>query len=440
MTKAKAKLDLSIQLAAQLVDHHVGPQTTYTKETNIVTARNGIFRVIKTPVAILKTQIAKMEKDIVVPGAAEMTEGAELLVPKIPFKYWLMVLKYYRDIHKKDGTEASVLYFWNTHNHPVPSHYNASDEDVKAGRTEGAPIKGLTEDGQLIIYCPIQKNSSGLSEFHTDGMVNWLRTHTTPLLETHSHHTMGAFFSGTDDANENMNQFYAVYGTITKENPAFIFRYCSGPHKVVYDPSVLFDFPQVRITTETRAEFIGSEGAEIEGFAPVTQEKVVHEKYEGPWPDVDYPADWMEQHSKSHVAPIRSYSSGAYAAGGYGAAKQDYKSGAPHGTNRNDQYYDDIEGYAYGGYPLYGGGNWYDDQGTLPLAGRTHGSEAPLKKNEQEDEESSYETGTSYVEIQAQEIISNMTRDQIKQLIQEMSDYGYDHLIGEALAESKDMH
>lgn len=65
----KKQSALALQLAGQLVKHYVGPQTAqgYEKETNIVTARNGIFRVIKTPVAILKTQIAKMDKDAVVP-------------------------------------------------------------------------------------------------------------------------------------------------------------------------------------------------------------------------------------------------------------------------------------------------------------------------------------------------------------------------------------
>lgn len=176
-------------LAGQLVGHHIGPQDPdkYDKPTNIVTARNGIFKVVKTPVALFKTQIAKMEKDSVVPGAGEMEEGVELLVPKIPFKYWLQVLQFYRDVHEKDGTEASVIFFWNTNNVDVPTHYNPSELQKKQGLTQGDEIKGLVVDEQLVIYCPRQKNSAGLSEFGHDGMVDWLRENTTPLLETHSH-------------------------------------------------------------------------------------------------------------------------------------------------------------------------------------------------------------------------------------------------------------
>lgn len=406
----KKQSALALQLAGQLVKHYVGPQNPegYEKETNIVTARNGIFRVIKTPVAILKTQIAKMEKDAVVPGPAEMQEGAELLIPKIPFKYWLMVLKFYRDIHTKDKTEASVLYFWNTNNVSIPKFYNPSEAQVKLGIKQGSPINGLIEDGQLIVYCPTQKNSSGLSEFHTDGMVNWLREHTTPLLETHSHHTMGAFFSGTDDANENMNQFYAVYGQITKAEPAFIFRFCSGQHKVVYDPSVLFDFPRVKISTTTTREFVVNEGAEVEGFEPVVETEEKYEAYNGPWPDVDYPDDWMGQHTRAYVytPPAKTGYTGYGGYAGTGAA-------GLHGD--------------------YGDGGW-DGYGAAASYG--YGTEKPLKKNEQE-EEGVIETGTSIVEIQAKEIIDQLTTDQIKQLVYEISDFGYDYLIAEALEEVK---
>jgi len=175
---AKPNPLLTQLLAGQLVGKHFGPQDpeAYDKPTNIVVAKNGVFRVVKTPVALFITQIAEVKKDQQIPGLPEMKEGVQLLIPKIPFKYWLQTLSFYRDVYNKDKTEASVLFFWNHDNVELPTHY-----------TDNTPVKGLTQDGQLIIYCPRQKNSSGLSDFTGDGMVNWLREHTTPLLETHSH-------------------------------------------------------------------------------------------------------------------------------------------------------------------------------------------------------------------------------------------------------------
>ena len=407
MTTIKKQSALALQLAGQLVKHYVGAQAPegYEKETNIVTARNGVFRVVKTPVAILKTQIAKMEKDCVIPGPAEMEEGAELLIPKIPFKYWLMVLKYYRDINTKDKTEASVLYFWNTNNVALPTHYGATEAQAKLG-LQGDEVKGLIEDGQLIIYCPKQKNSGTLSEFHADPMVPWLREHTTPLLETHSHNTMNAFFSGTDDANENMSQFYAVYGKVADANPAFVFRYCSGQHKVVYDPSILFDFPQVKTTVRTTFEFEGTTDMGVPGFEPIVQEEETYSAYTGPWPDVDYPDDWMGQHTKSGYAYNRSTST--------------YKGSSYTPSTKDHRGYDDY----------YGDGGWgaYLDR----FDEEAKAGNGALKKNFSE-EENVVETGLATVEIEAQTIISELTREQMIDLVHEISTFGYDHIIAEAL-------
>lgn len=421
------KLALTQLLADQLVGHHVGPQPPekYDKPTNIIVARNGIFRVVKTDVAIFKTQIAKMENDYVVPGVEAMEEGVELLIPKIPFKYWLQVLQFYRDVYDKDGTEASVLFFWNTYDVELPTHYGPTEAQRKLGQTQGDPIKGLVVDGKLIVYCPRQKNSSGLSEFGHDGMVNWLRENTTPLLETHSHHVMNAFFSSTDDANENMNQFYAVYGKIKDEKPAFVFRFCSGKHKVQCSPSVLFDFPQVKTTVITRKDFVGVEDLGI-AIEETTEEEVKYEEYMGPWPKVEYPEDWMEQHTKNHYTYAKNYY------GGYGGGYGGYSGYNAYGYNSQG---------AWGGAVPTGADTYkeeadnlnYDDYYDGYYGGSYYGSYYAKKK----EKEGEVETETAIVQYQAEKIVNSMTHKQIKQLIFELSEYGYDYLIAEALEEQR---
>ena len=144
------------------------------KKINYITAANGLFRVEKTATAIFKTKVEEYKKPI--PGLNVMSEGPELLVPKIPFKFLQMALSFYLDVHSKDGTEASLLFFWNKDNKRLPEKY--SDE---------AEVKGLLAEGQLVVYVPRQKNSGALSEFHMDPVVDWLRDNLSLFAETHSH-------------------------------------------------------------------------------------------------------------------------------------------------------------------------------------------------------------------------------------------------------------
>jgi hypothetical protein len=424
--KAASLAALKAQLAGQLVGHHFGAPTNpeaYNKPTNIVTAENGVFRVVKTPIAIFKTQLAETTKvgktgtaTHKIPGTAPMTEGVELSVPKIPFKYWLQVFNFYKDVDTKDKTEASVLFFWNTNDEDLPDEY-----------TDGSKVKGLTIDGKLIIYCPRQKNSAGLSEFGHDGMVEYLRKHTTPLLETHSHHTMNAYFSGTDDANENMNQFYAVYGKIQSAEPAFAFRFCSGEHKIECDPTVLFDFPQIKKTTRVVQEFVG-----VEGVEPNVEEKVVTENYKGPWPVVAYPEDWMEQHSKSTVT-VRDYGYNYGKSGGGAGSK------SPSTGGHWDNYYDDYDyydQYGYGASPgSYGhasGGRGSEDKNH---SGSNASKNNALKKTSETDATETIEVGETKVEIYATEIANTFSETEVKELVTELCEYGYDHVLLDIIKE-----
>ena len=285
-------INLSNLLASQIASQVTGYlpyDSTYNtdslKKINFVTAANGLFRVEKTDTAVFKTKVQDFEQSV--PGLQEMGEGTELLIPKIPFKYLQMALSFYRDVHAKDGTEASLLFFWNKENKALPVKYS-----------DDTPMKGLLVDGQLVIYVPRQQNSSGLSEFHGDPMVDWLRQNLSYLAETHSHHTMDAFFSSTDDANENSTQFYGVWGRIKNEQPAFAFRYVTGKSKKLVCPSVLFDWPMI-VTTSTHVV-----SSTVPGFESETYTETTQELYRGPFENIEYPAEWMEQHTKKYVAPV----------------------------------------------------------------------------------------------------------------------------------------
>lgn len=266
------------------------------KPMNMVTARNGVFQVHKTPVAIFVHCKTTFPKDQQLVHLPEMKEEVILLADKVPFRYLIEVLSFYRDVHKKDKTEAATLIFWNENDVQLPTHY--PDQPSK-------PIKGLTQEGRLIIYCPEQLNTSGDTNFQQDTFVTWLRENTARYIELHSHHTMNAFWSGTDNKNENATQFYGVWGNIFNDQPSFLFRYVNGKdRKIDIDASLVFDYPKVEIETEVRQKqkatlhdpdgIIGDLIApESEGIVETKKETIL---FMGPYQDRPYPADWMEQH------------------------------------------------------------------------------------------------------------------------------------------------
>lgn len=410
----KPKLDLTAMLAAQTQGRFFGPQPpeAYDKPTNIVVAGNGIFRVVKTPVALFKTKLSDIPAGSAIPGLANMEEGPELLIPKIPLKYLIMVLTFYRDVHTKDKTEASVLFFWNHNEEELPVKYS-----------DNTDVKGLIEDGQLIVYCPTQKNSSGLSEFGEDGMVNYLREHCTPLCETHSHHTMGAFWSGTDDANENMTQFYGVWGKITTEKPDFLFRWVCGDKKINIDPSVLFDIPQVEIKT------VMTTTLPVEGFEPIVKEEIEYLPYKGPWQRVEAPKDWMGQHRKSYYTHPTTYRGGT--AGGATGKGTPSQYGNSHGAE-----WDHYDAYGYDGYGSYGGDGrswgqaYQNDTATTNASKKNLGTKAEAEARD-EDERTTVEIFIDKI-TNASKPLQDI-EDDIRYLVDELVGLGYDYIMSDVI-------
>lgn len=406
-------LDLTNQLAAQLMGHHVGEQSLEKykeKPTNIVFAKNGVFRVVVTPIAIFKTQIAETTTKQDILGVEAMEAGPQLLIPKIPFRYLQMILSWYKDINIKDHTEASVLFFWNHNNVAIPTQY-----------ADKKPINGLIVDGQLVIYCPKQRNSPGLSEFHMDTMVPWLRENLSLLCETHSHNTMNAFFSGTDDANENATQFYGVWGKVMDNEPAFAFRYVCGDQKIQITPDVLFEWPKKVVKT--------LEVVEVEGEEPVTvvkEEKVTLLK--GPFAHVDYPEDWTPQHTKATYAAPSYGGQGRWNGAGTGAHQGRWGStqaAANQGTSMYDYRFDEHDQFLR--------------QQALSHAQNdsAHKETAGGKKFEIGLREVGNESlaGADVIEIHTQDDFENFqpTENEAKDIAEDLTDYGYDKVITSAI-------
>lgn len=128
---------------------------------------------------------------------------------------------------------------------------------------------------------------------------------------------MNAFFSGIDDANENMNQFYHVWGRVDTEMPEYVLRYVNGNTRKPVKLSDIFDMPQMEVRTKTTtridAKITGDldliAASNLEGSNEEIEEEVELIEYRGPWPMVEYPDNWMPQHTKERPV-ARSWSTG----------------------------------------------------------------------------------------------------------------------------------
>lgn len=122
----------------------------------------------------------------------------ERLVPKIPFKYYLMTLEFFQRMYKAYGTEAGLLFYYKT-------------DKVDLKHLKQLAGNGLILDGDLIIYCPQQEVSGGVFIYSNDETYEYLDNTAIQFCCVHSHHTMGINWSGTDDAYMKRFEGYTVF-------------------------------------------------------------------------------------------------------------------------------------------------------------------------------------------------------------------------------------
>lgn len=167
---------------------------------------------------------------------------------------------------------------------------------------------------------------------------------------------MGAFFSGTDDKNEVDRQFYGVYGRLDKDMPEFVFRYVSNGQQINYDPSEVFTKPVARNRQMIELD--------IDGETYEVNQEDDTSQFKGPWPRVEYPAEWMDQHTVARY----SYNKGEF---GTGQSSSKFPSNAPNRGNINDQlpiddFWGNWGGDHYDAYDYYppSGPQGFDEVGT----------------------------------------------------------------------------
>ena len=138
-----------------------------------------------------------------------MTENPGPKIPRIALE---TVIEWYRRITHKNGQEAQVVFYWNKDK--VTTVRDADGVEYTLADIPGVHI--WAED--LFSYKTNQHNSSGLTEVaDADEWYKRFNDIFNMYVETHSHNSMAAFASGTDEANSENDGFQLVFGHLNTD-------------------------------------------------------------------------------------------------------------------------------------------------------------------------------------------------------------------------------
>ncbi len=208
-------------MVAALVDHQYGFAGigALTKPITYVIGSNGVFELRKNRIGVACKEMAKFTTPLagIPAGEGNLKEGYLLGVPKVPFLFYQQIVAFFRDVNDAHKTEAMVQVWFN---HDTGLHQ---------------------------LHVPLQNVSGGMVEhagdFDKDPSGNF-----SHVMDIHSHHTMGAFWSGTDDADEARHErLYGVIGLIDKLIPASKWRARTTGKFLDLDMTEVIDIPDVKV-------------------------------------------------------------------------------------------------------------------------------------------------------------------------------------------------
>lgn len=170
-------------------------------------------------------------------GGCDSISSTPAFVPsiekKIPFIFLQQIVRFFVDVNSQCyGSEAMIQIFFD-----------------KKSR-------------EYVLYSPTQSVSATLVSYQQN-----IEYTSNPdyiyVMDIHSHNTMSAFFSGTDDANEQETRLYGVVGRVDKVTPDILLRSSMEGMFTMLPLDVIFDIP-------------------------------AHYSLDNlPFPKVDYPDEWM---------------------------------------------------------------------------------------------------------------------------------------------------
>jgi len=147
-----------------------------------------------------------------IPQLPKVDTGFTYYLPKIPSKILGQILSFFKAYSAKGKFEVMLRIYWDT------------------------------EEDEYVVECPEQVVTSIRIDCKYDPAYtgrNSLRYH--PILEIHSHNVMRAFFSETDDMDEQRYGLYAVVGRCDREQIEIIMRAKANDSQVAVPIKTVFD-------------------------------------------------------------------------------------------------------------------------------------------------------------------------------------------------------
>ena len=212
------KAALQAALQNKFVKHHVGmpKPEDMIDGNNYVVGKDGLYLVRKNAIGLFVT---KADKIPFIDDDKNPVEGFHMaLENKLPHEMLLQTISFFKKVvNEKGNAEAMIQVLLKEEEDTSEYFMNIADQEVS-----GAFVKF--------------KRDANLEEANT------------LVLDIHSHNTMNAFFSATDNADEKEARIYGVIGKLNQDWPDMKFRAGDGKGGwIELDPFDVFETPDVDV-------------------------------------------------------------------------------------------------------------------------------------------------------------------------------------------------
>lgn len=172
---------------------------------------NGIFKKFTTPLGVFVIKVEDIKTPLNLTKECKFSFERDESIPKLPYSIYKAILKFYNEIFAHIRSEVYSIVFWDK------------------------------ENKEFFIHIPEQTVSFASVSYERDPEL-FSSDRYIPVFESHSHSSMGAFFSGTDLKDEIASRYFAVFGHVDKlDQHAFVCRVASNGQAKELSVEDIFD-------------------------------------------------------------------------------------------------------------------------------------------------------------------------------------------------------
>lgn len=206
----------------------------------------------------------------------------DLTYGKIPNSVLQQIVAFFREIMKRyNDAEAFVQVYWDK------------------------------EESKYVCHVPKQKISKGSVKYDASENLSVVNPERYVFVyECHSHNSMGAFWSGTDNRDEKELRIYGVFGQLDQEEYANKHRFFVGEEQVDCNIELIFDIPKQNENEKKYLITHNNQQYMVSGKQLILDEKPKYvletngqkiyiplegvSVYKEPQQKVDYPESWFK--------------------------------------------------------------------------------------------------------------------------------------------------